>query len=544
MADKVITGYGQSIKFVDLGLPSGTLWASQWLGTTNDNPYGDYTYVENIKYVAENFNPDEDVIYPDCEQIDELYENVTITKYVYKDYEGVKLTSKNNKKYIILPASGYIDEHGNNITQNQMTIIYTYMHQHCATLFHYNSNLLNSLKTQSTWHEQWRKRKVVLSDYRFPILLATLKKKYTIGTIGALSEQKIDVSSKNNIYTVKYFWPQEQDVQFVAQVNLNDYSLSKLNITNDYKNEVTTFNVPKKTFFQSKFVIVVNYDLNSGFWRKVYKINGKYYYYLFSYPAKFDPSTYKWIYRYVYISDSYSFTTCYGGIDVPGNFYLKKQQTYNGTYQVFPVTYDNEINFMKDCSSDYNSVNTLFNFMKPSEKDDFKFKYVAKNGLRVKYTLGSLIKDDTLTAFPPTNDNVHFELYALTNRMFIFFISNKNGVDGLYYLYNLNSAFDSYSYSAFQFHYTEDIGKKISFNFSIGTPATDYFFFNQTATWGLYGDDEKQNLMSSLEEDNFKFCEQIIPNNGYDGRLNYNTLYYKFPSCFKCIYLDLQILDY
>lgn len=75
-------------EWVDLGLPSGTLWRS-----TNEEEF--YTYDEAV----ENFGDQ----LPTKEQLEELKEKCT---WVWQDNGGYKVIGQNGN-FIILPASGY-----------------------------------------------------------------------------------------------------------------------------------------------------------------------------------------------------------------------------------------------------------------------------------------------------------------------------------------------------------------------------------------------------------------------------------------------------
>lgn len=86
----------QTFEYVDLGLPSGTLWATCNVGAKSDIDFGDYLSFEE----AQEFNC------PTKEQIDEI---IVYTTSLWINKEGVNglLFIGQNQKYIFLPASGY-----------------------------------------------------------------------------------------------------------------------------------------------------------------------------------------------------------------------------------------------------------------------------------------------------------------------------------------------------------------------------------------------------------------------------------------------------
>ncbi len=138
----------QQHSYVDLGLPSGTLWAACNIGADNPEDYGDYfawgetegynsgkktfnwsTYKWQgsslIKYNAidnkKELELEDDVAYvswgpswrmPSIEQFQELINsNYTVTEWTKQnDVYGIKITSKKNGIFIFLPATGYYSE--------------------------------------------------------------------------------------------------------------------------------------------------------------------------------------------------------------------------------------------------------------------------------------------------------------------------------------------------------------------------------------------------------------------------------------------------
>ena len=115
-------------EYVDLGLPSGTLWATMNVGADSPEDYGDYfawgetitksSYTEfNYKYSS---NPttlplDKDAAYtnwgtswrmPTDAELKELKDNCTWTWTTQNGVEGYKVTYKTNGNSIFLPAAG------------------------------------------------------------------------------------------------------------------------------------------------------------------------------------------------------------------------------------------------------------------------------------------------------------------------------------------------------------------------------------------------------------------------------------------------------
>lgn len=86
----------QVFEFVDLGLPSGTLWATYNVGAKKDIEQGDYlTFEEAQKYNC-----------PSKEQIKELI-NYTSSIWITKYGINGRLFIGKNGNFIFFPASGY-----------------------------------------------------------------------------------------------------------------------------------------------------------------------------------------------------------------------------------------------------------------------------------------------------------------------------------------------------------------------------------------------------------------------------------------------------
>lgn len=123
---------------VDLGLPSGTLWAKYNVGATKETDYGDLfawgatepyrlngtTPIDNTDNYASSYAnkiqhdlyPNEDAAtvkwgkgwkMPTKAQLDELYANTTYTWTTISGVNGGKFTASNGN-YIFFPAAGYV----------------------------------------------------------------------------------------------------------------------------------------------------------------------------------------------------------------------------------------------------------------------------------------------------------------------------------------------------------------------------------------------------------------------------------------------------
>lgn len=133
---KANPGEVEGLEEVDLGLPSGTIWANINVGATKPEEYGNYyawgetatkskysqdtyQYYQNGSIV--NIGSDisgtqydvatalwgEDWCMPTKEQADELYINCTWEWTIVNGVNGGKFTSKTNGNSIFLPAAGY-----------------------------------------------------------------------------------------------------------------------------------------------------------------------------------------------------------------------------------------------------------------------------------------------------------------------------------------------------------------------------------------------------------------------------------------------------
>ena len=123
--------------WVDLGLPSGTLWATYNVVANSPEEYGDYfawgetttkstynwdTYFDSDRSKYNNNDgltellPEDDAAtknwgspwhMPTFEQMEELYSNCTRKWTTQNGVNGIKITSKSNGNTIFLPAAGY-----------------------------------------------------------------------------------------------------------------------------------------------------------------------------------------------------------------------------------------------------------------------------------------------------------------------------------------------------------------------------------------------------------------------------------------------------
>jgi uncharacterized repeat protein (TIGR02543 family) len=115
-------------RYVDLGLPSGTKWATMNVGANSPEDYGDYfawgETTPKSSYTSSNYNYsgnpttlplDRDAAYtnwgtswrmPTDAELKELKDNCTWTWTTQNGVEGYKVTSKTNGNSIFLPAAG------------------------------------------------------------------------------------------------------------------------------------------------------------------------------------------------------------------------------------------------------------------------------------------------------------------------------------------------------------------------------------------------------------------------------------------------------
>lgn len=113
--------YFRGHEYVDLGLPSGTMWATMNIGAKKETDFGKFFQFDQFKPYEETFknyvpmktNTVEAIWHnrwkaPTIEQFQELIEN-TVSKWTeINGVSGYKFTNKNDKtKYVFFPAAGY-----------------------------------------------------------------------------------------------------------------------------------------------------------------------------------------------------------------------------------------------------------------------------------------------------------------------------------------------------------------------------------------------------------------------------------------------------
>ncbi len=94
----------QEHEFVDLGLPSGTLWATCNVGARKPEDYGDYVEMDERDKVTINNGDDCNV--PSKEQWEELIQNTKSTWMVRNGVKGRSFIARNGAS-IFLPAAGF-----------------------------------------------------------------------------------------------------------------------------------------------------------------------------------------------------------------------------------------------------------------------------------------------------------------------------------------------------------------------------------------------------------------------------------------------------
>ena len=162
-------------QYIDLGLPSGTLWADRNIGATEPEEYGDFyawgetepkeeytwnTYKWDVyctKYNKKDgktvLEPEDDVVYlktkgvahiPTIEQIQELLDNTTSKNQTINGVVGRLYKSKVNGNNIFLPFAGDCDYYmGGNLWSNycsssnfdKRNINYLYISRNTSDIF-------------------------------------------------------------------------------------------------------------------------------------------------------------------------------------------------------------------------------------------------------------------------------------------------------------------------------------------------------------------------------------------------------------------------
>lgn len=112
-----VTVEGEEPAYVDLGLTSGTLWATRNAGASSVEEVGTYyTWSEHMD-VGEGW------AVPTKDQLQELISGCTYTSSTYKGVNGVLLTSKANSQTLFIPLGGMLFlEYNFTIMENYMYI--------------------------------------------------------------------------------------------------------------------------------------------------------------------------------------------------------------------------------------------------------------------------------------------------------------------------------------------------------------------------------------------------------------------------------------
>jgi len=194
-------------EWINLGLPSGTLWATCNVGATKPEEYGDYfawgettgyksgktrfywdtykwqtyfhsnwdfelnlgKYCTDINYGTiddkTELEPSDDAATvnwseawqtPSIDQVIELIDNTTATWTAEKGINGLKITSKSNRQSIFLPAGGYrfFDSF---YSQNEMGYFWTRSLYTNEVTYAYRLNFSsNGIHTDSGYWQGWR----------------------------------------------------------------------------------------------------------------------------------------------------------------------------------------------------------------------------------------------------------------------------------------------------------------------------------------------------------------------------------------------------
>jgi hypothetical protein len=133
--ENITSGIADGHEWVDLGLPSGTLWASCNVGANSPEDYGDYFawgetqpkgyYTKDSYNYNYTSNPTTLSLYKDAAytnwgiywrmptraELEELIDNCTWNWTTQNGVKGYKLTSRTNGNSIFLPAAGFRREH-------------------------------------------------------------------------------------------------------------------------------------------------------------------------------------------------------------------------------------------------------------------------------------------------------------------------------------------------------------------------------------------------------------------------------------------------
>lgn len=171
--------YFRGHEYVDLGLPSGTLWAKCNLCAKKETDFGQHFQFGQFKLYKETFkdyvtmdNDTVDAIWhngwktPTKEQFEELVENTIGEWTSINDIKGYKFICKNDKsKYVFFPAGGYcsngsvhdVGSYGNywSSSVNSSNVQYAYSLFFNSSLVHcqYNGNRCNGFAVRGVLGE-------------------------------------------------------------------------------------------------------------------------------------------------------------------------------------------------------------------------------------------------------------------------------------------------------------------------------------------------------------------------------------------------------
>ena len=122
-----ISNIKRNKEWVDLGLPSGTLWATCNVGATKPHEYGLYLLWSDAKNKVGKYMPTK-------EQVQEL---TKYTKYKWTVVEGIGgglFTGKNGNS-IFLPAAGYYDNYNPSVRLAINSAFYWSFDEDCCLSF-------------------------------------------------------------------------------------------------------------------------------------------------------------------------------------------------------------------------------------------------------------------------------------------------------------------------------------------------------------------------------------------------------------------------
>ena len=114
-----VTVEGEEPAYVDLGLSSGTLWATRNAGASSVEEVGTYYAWSEHMDVGEGW------AVPTKEQLQELISGCTYTSSTYKGVNGVLLTSKANSQTLFIPLGGLLFLKSNSTTMENYMFIWS-----------------------------------------------------------------------------------------------------------------------------------------------------------------------------------------------------------------------------------------------------------------------------------------------------------------------------------------------------------------------------------------------------------------------------------